>query len=81
MPEADIHSASMVGERLRKRIAETKIIIDKSGTTIQATVSIGCAEINSHDDETAETVIERADKALYEAKQTGRNRVAVHRFS
>lgn len=76
MPEADLNAAAVIGERLRKRIAEAKIQVDKQGTILQTTVSIGCAEIDCHEEETAETVIERADKALYDAKQNGRNRVS-----
>ena len=75
MPEADTAAAAMVAERLRKRIEELSILIDPNGMTIKATVSIGCAEITNDKNETAESLIERADKALYEAKQQGRNRV------
>ena len=77
MPEADAAGALLVAERLRKRIADTPIIIDINGGKLMTTISIGCAELSNDRDETAEVLIERADKALYEAKSSGRNRSVV----
>lgn len=62
-----------ISERIRKAI-ENHIFILSSGDKIKVTVSIGLATFNSTDnDETS--LLEKADKALYQAKRMGRNQV------
>ncbi len=58
-----------------KAIARAWYIIDEQAPTqrVTFTVSIGVSTI--HQDDTVETLIERADKALYQAKRLGKNRV------
>jgi diguanylate cyclase (GGDEF)-like protein len=72
LPETGLSAACQVAERLRKSIAE-KVLDTKAGQ-ITVTVSLGIAVL---DDEhlTPETLIDRADQALYVAKHNGRNRV------
>ncbi len=72
LPEAGLHVACQVAERLRKSIAQ-KPLDTKSGQ-VTVTVSLGVAGL---DDEhlAPETLFDRADQALYVAKQSGRNRV------
>jgi len=73
MPETDLKTAVPVAERLRKSIADTPISIP--GGEVCVTVSIGIAQ---KDENTLqlETLIARADQAMYIAKHKGRNRVA-----
>ncbi|WP_404355502.1 GGDEF domain-containing protein [Methylotuvimicrobium sp. KM1] len=71
LPDTGLHQAEKVMDRLRIRISEQPIREDKISVT--QTVSIGLTEVNS--DEDIETAIERADEALYQAKQSGRDRV------
>lgn len=66
--------ARALAERLRADIARTPVTTD--GGTIPVTVSIGVAFARSGDG-TFETVLKRADDALYAAKAAGRDRVAV----
>jgi len=73
MPETDMAVATMVAERLRRRIAGEPFAIQKGARTIEVTISIGIAALGPNDD--AAAVIKRADQALYRAKRTGRNRV------
>ena len=73
MPETDIAVATMVAERLRRRIASEPFPIQKGTRTIDVTISIGIAALAPDDD--AAAVIKRADQALYRAKRDGRNRV------
>jgi two-component system cell cycle response regulator len=73
MPETDMAVATMVAERLRRRIASEPFPIQKGARMIEVTISIGIAALGPADD--AAAVIKRADQALYRAKRDGRNRV------
>jgi two-component system, cell cycle response regulator len=73
MPETDLAVATMVAERLRRRIASEPFPIQKGARMIEVTISIGIAALGPNDD--AAAVIKRADQALYRAKRDGRNRV------
>jgi len=74
MPETDMAVAAMVAERLRRRIAAEPFIIDQGAGSVPVTLSIGIAALRGRDD-TAPQLIKRADRALYQAKRDGRNRV------
>jgi two-component system, cell cycle response regulator len=63
--------AAVVAERLRERLA-TRPLLSRPGFCVQVTVSVGVATWDGH--ESAESLDERADLAMYEAKQRGRNR-------
>lgn len=74
LTETDLSGAICVAERIRENIMKTPVHLD--GVTHTVTVSVGVALF--HDDmERHENVIARADEALYESKQAGRNRVTV----
>jgi two-component system cell cycle response regulator len=73
MPETDLAVATMVAERLRRRIASEPFAIQNGARTIEVTISIGIAVLGPNDD--AGAIIKRADQALYRAKRDGRNRV------
>jgi two-component system cell cycle response regulator len=73
MPETDMAVATMVAERLRRRIASEPFPIQKGARMLEVTISIGIAALGPGDD--AAAVIKRADQALYRAKRDGRNRV------
>jgi two-component system, cell cycle response regulator len=73
MPETDLAVATMVAERLRRRIASEPFPIQQGARAIEVTISIGIAGLTGTD--TAASVIKRADQALYRAKRDGRNRV------
>jgi two-component system cell cycle response regulator len=75
MPDTDAALALLVGERLRQKIAVEPFRIPESGENIEVTVSIGIASLGSTED-TPETLLKRADEALYDAKRAGRNRVS-----
>lgn len=68
-----LEGARIVGERLRERIAELSIGTDKG--PLKITVSVGCASFASTPEATAESLVQLADKRLYVAKRSGRNRV------
>jgi two-component system cell cycle response regulator len=74
MPETDLAVATMVAERIRRRIANEPFAIQQGGRNLEVTISIGIAAIGAPGD-TAATILKRADTALYRAKRDGRNRV------
>ncbi|MGZ5575867.1 MAG: diguanylate cyclase [Methylobacter sp.] len=67
---ADKNDAMTMAERLREQVAA--ILIDHESGPVQVTVSIGAAALSAGDIN-AEVVLHRADAALYEAKDRGRN--------
>jgi two-component system, cell cycle response regulator len=74
MPDTGIAMATMVAERLRKRIAAEPFPINQNTRAVQATISVGIAAMRSVEDRPSD-IIRRADEALYRAKREGRNRV------
>jgi len=72
LPDVSPERAYMVAERLRKSICDNPVPCSVEGGTLDITTSIGGAIINNggHD---IRAILERADKALYEAKESGRN--------
>jgi two-component system cell cycle response regulator len=74
MPETDMAVASMVAERIRRRIATEPFPIQQGSKNLEVTISIGLAALNGATDN-ASAMLKRADTALYRAKRDGRNRV------
>jgi two-component system cell cycle response regulator len=74
MPETDIAVATMVAERLRRRIASEPFAIAQGARDLEVTISIGIAARAGASDNAA-AILKRADTALYRAKRDGRNRV------
>jgi diguanylate cyclase (GGDEF)-like protein/PAS domain S-box-containing protein len=67
-------AAREFSERLRRKIAELAVVHE--GHNIQVTVSIGVAALRATDDD-ADAALMRADRALYGAKEAGRDRVEI----
>ncbi|KAF0130774.1 MAG: two-component system cell cycle response regulator [Xanthobacteraceae bacterium] len=76
MPDTDAGVASIVAERIRNRVASEPFAIHKGARAIDVTVSIGMAQRLAGDAD-ADTILKRADQALYRAKRDGRNRVVL----
>jgi len=76
MPDTDRAFSEIVAERLRQEVAAHKLVVNGGRDELQVTVSIGIASTESGpEDDTAQKLIKRADEALYQAKETGRNQV------
>ena len=74
LPFTKIDEAKVVGERLRRAVEAKVIQLDNRN--INVTISLGLAEFNM--EESGEELFKRADSALYEAKEGGRNRVCIN---
>jgi two-component system cell cycle response regulator len=74
MPDTDGATGNLVAERLRLGMADKPFGLESTKEPLAVTVSIGVA--SSHGTyESADSMLERADKAMYQAKNTGRNKV------
>lgn len=71
LPETVLHDAAEAAERLRVNLAELPVCYEDKKFFI--TASIGVSQFRTGD--VRETLLHRADQAMYEAKQTGRNRI------
>jgi diguanylate cyclase (GGDEF)-like protein/PAS domain S-box-containing protein len=73
LPESSLANASQVAERLRKVIAGEPFA--SQAGSLEITISLGVASVGEGEGDLAD-LIARADRALYLAKRSGRNRVA-----
>ncbi|MGL4557281.1 MAG: diguanylate cyclase [Afipia sp.] len=78
MPDSSPKASAAVADRIRSQIEST--IVHTENGPVRATVSAGIA-IRSAEPETFQSLLGRADTALYEAKASGRNRVQTSGFS
>jgi two-component system cell cycle response regulator len=74
MPDTDMSIATVVAERIRRKIDRDHFLVQSGTRAISVTVSIGAATLLAAD-ETLPSLMKRADQALYRAKRDGRNRV------
>ena len=73
LPETKLKDAKFIAERLRHLVAETPIETEVG--VIHTTISIGVATGRTASRLTIDQLLSRADRAMYRAKQAGRNRV------
>lgn len=73
LPNTGIEGAAHVSERIRSAIERTPVPFGEQG--ISVTCSIGCTAPSNASQDEVQAILERADRALYRAKQSGRNRV------
>jgi diguanylate cyclase (GGDEF)-like protein len=75
LPETDMAGAMIVAERLRQAVDAAQMENKASPFDQKVTVSIGVSTIQPWPTINVTALINSADQALYEAKQTGRNRI------
>ena len=75
LPETKLEDAKNIAERLRLLIEETPIKTDIG--SVNTTISIGLAIKEKTSIMSVDQLLSRADRAMYRAKQTGRNRVII----
>jgi len=74
LPETDAEQALQVADRVRQAVAVASIALPKGGS-VGITTSIGVATYSEADPD-VDAVLNRADRALYQAKRLGRDRVS-----
>jgi diguanylate cyclase (GGDEF)-like protein len=73
MPATDLDTAYHVVDVARQRLASTIIEIGEDGTPVSVNISGGVAMLQPND--TRDTMVDRADRGLYAAKENGRNNI------
>jgi two-component system cell cycle response regulator len=76
LPEIQIQAAKNVAEKIRKIIAQTEVT--KDSKKVLVTVSLGVAAFQKENMNNGRDLIDAADKALYQAKNAGRNRTVLY---
>ncbi|MBN2509383.1 MAG: sensor domain-containing diguanylate cyclase [Spirochaetales bacterium] len=77
LPDISLDAATTVGERIRTHVEQ--MTVEFEDTNVGVTVSLGVALFDKTIDFSPESVIKRADLALYSSKESGRNRLTVSR--
>jgi diguanylate cyclase (GGDEF)-like protein len=76
-PETGADGVHLIAERIRRAVAETAFTLGETGETTRVTVSLGCATFPV-DARTTHDLVKKADMALYDAKEAGRNTVRAY---
>ena len=77
LPESDAAGAENFGNRIRKAVADIRLLFEESSTSVSITVSIGIAVLEKST-ETHAQLLNEADAALYYSKTHGKNMVKVY---
>jgi len=73
LPETDLDGATRIAERIRTRVSKLELRVGDG--LLKTTISVGIAAYPADFPGTIQGFLEKADQALYLAKQTGRDRV------
>ena len=77
LPDTDLDAAIPIAKRIRELVEQREYPGQKD--VLHVTISLGVAQYNPKIDNNKNDLIERADSAMYKAKQTGRNKVVAHK--
>ncbi|MBW1642674.1 MAG: diguanylate cyclase [Deltaproteobacteria bacterium] len=77
LPGAGLSQSGSVAERMRSKVEEMKTVLPDGSQSIRITASFGVTSFLMDSKEKADSLIKRADNALYKAKNEGRNRVCM----
>ncbi len=76
LTDTDIDAAYQIAERLRKKVENT--VFPGADIPLKITISIGIYPFNPKKDKNKDSLIHKADMALYKAKNSGKNLVLIH---
>jgi polar amino acid transport system substrate-binding protein len=76
LPHTNLEGAKLMAEKIRTDVEKFTLSFETS-RQLKFTISLGVAQVNTTEDKNIEAAIKRADDALYEAKNSGKNRVCV----
>lgn len=74
LPRTDAKGASVIAEQLRKNVAKKRIKHEFSTVADHVSISLGVASVQPDKSSSPESLITKADEALYKAKESGRNK-------
>ena len=77
LPQTDKVGAFLAADRLRESVEQEPFIGREKQPHGKITISLGVSSYPSHGS-TAEEILDKADKALYYAKETGKNRTVIY---
>lgn len=75
LPATPVLVAMQVAERLRRAIEESQAVFEGSAIVVTTSLGVSCYDFKHHKDAVIEGLTARADKQLYKAKNSGRNKV------
>ncbi len=79
LPQTHINDAVQIAQKIRSAIKNLDIHIQNNiDKILKITVSIGVTECYCDDDKEIDTIIRRADEAMYEAKHNGRDKIVIY---
>ena len=78
LPRTELVAAFALAERVRARIADRRIAVGPDGPVLSVSASFGIAAYPDSGLGSAEDLVRRADRALYRAKRSGKNRVELY---
>ena len=74
LPNTTSKNAEIIAEKIRVSVEKSSIYLNEK-KSIHYTVSLGVSEVGTQNEKNIEEAIKRADKALYNAKETGKNKI------
>jgi len=81
LPNTTLYGARIVAENIRMKVESVRLQAESSPVSAFITISMGVTATTEHSrNVTPHSLVAAADKALYEAKNNGRNRVAIQAF-
>jgi diguanylate cyclase (GGDEF)-like protein/PAS domain S-box-containing protein len=81
LPDTDIHSAVKIAEKIRQKIRELEIVHETSPVSEFVTASFGVTTVQYTSESSPSDFVAMADKLLYKAKVSGRNRIEYAEFT